>query len=452
VKELPVSLANNVDFLRRLPRLDRVNGLAELGRLRPDIESPLVEVRDFGPNPGALRMFAFVPETMQPTRALVVVLHGCGQTAAGYDHGAGWSTLAKHYGFALLIPEQQLMNNANGCYNWFNPEDVTRNGGEVASIRQMIARMVEEHGIDPHRIFVNGLSAGGAMTSAMLATYPEVFSAGAVIAGLAYGVANNVRDALTIMRATPVRTPRRLGDFVRDASPHKGPWPRLSVWHGSVDGVVAPANAREIIKQWLDVHHLPQAPMSEGVVDGYPRRVWWNADGETIVESYTITAMAHGTPLGVAENEQRYGVPGAFMLEAGISSSYHIAKFFGLTERVAEAKAELKKPELKAPEPKAAMPARKQAAKTVKVNDLPTLVIPSMPMPDFTEVFDPGVMMQARAEREGARAEREGVRAEREGSRAEQEQVRPEREKPRRRGIDVGRLITRALTAAGLMK
>src|SRR5207237_8884021 len=94
--ELPVSLANNVDFLRHLPKLDRFNRLSGLGRgLRHGIDSPLVEVVDFGTNPGALRMFAFVPEKLQQPHALVVVLHGCGQTAAGYDHGAGWATLAK---------------------------------------------------------------------------------------------------------------------------------------------------------------------------------------------------------------------------------------------------------------------------------------------------------------------------------------------------------------------
>ena len=448
-----MSLANNVDFLGRLPKLKRANGLAELGRLRPDVESPLVEVRDFGPNPGALRMFAFVPEAMQQ-RALVVVLHGCGQSAAGYDHGSGWSALAQQYGFALLVPEQQLMNNANGCYNWFNPEDVTRERGEVASIRQMIAHMIEDHGIDPRRIFVTGLSAGGAMTSAMLATYPEVFSAGAVIAGLPFGVAHNVRDALTIMRATPVRTPHRLGELVRNASDHKGAWPRLSVWHGSVDGVVAPANAREIVKQWLDVHHLPQAAMSEGVVDGYPRRVWWNAAGETIVESYTITNMAHGTPLGVAENEQRYGASGPFMLEAGISSSYHIGKFFGLTERVAEArveqkKAELHKAELRTAEPKpekAVKPARKPVLKPVKECGPTAQIIPPVPMPDFTEAFDPLLIMQTRAERKQASADPKQARAERKEAHAEQDK------KPRRRSIDVGAVINRALTAAGLMK
>ena len=84
--------------------------------------------------------------------ALVVVLHGCGQTAAGYDFGTGWSTLAKRYGFALLMPEQQGSNNANTCFNWFNPGDVARGRGEAASIRQMIARMVADHKIDspPH--------------------------------------------------------------------------------------------------------------------------------------------------------------------------------------------------------------------------------------------------------------------------------------------------------------
>ena len=195
----------------------------------------------------------------------MVVLHGCGQSAAGYDLGAGWSTLARHYGFALLMPEQQLANNANGCFNWFNPDDTAREHGEAASILQMIARMSADHGIDPRRVFVTGLSAGGAMTSVMLATYPEVFAAGAIIAGLPYGVASNMREALTGMHGSRAHSPQVLGDLVRKASDHKGRWPKLSVWHGSIDPIVNPANADEIVKQWLDVHDLPLAPMSEDV-------------------------------------------------------------------------------------------------------------------------------------------------------------------------------------------
>jgi poly(hydroxyalkanoate) depolymerase family esterase len=335
-----VSLAKNIDFLRHLPRLNPVGGLGGLGRSRPSgLRSPLIEIKDFGANPGDLRMFAFIPAELQHPRALVVVLHGCGQTAADYDLGAGWSTLAKHYGFALLLPQQQPSNNANTCFNWFNPEDSRRDSGEAGSIRQMVARMVRDYRIDPHRVFATGLSAGGAMTSVMLAAYPEVFAAGAVIAGLPYGVASNMREAINGMFQSPPRPAPELGDLVRSASGHRGPWPKISVWHGSADRTVNPSNADEIVKQWLDVHGLPAEPMSEGTVDGYPRQIWWNADGDTVVESYSITDMAHGTPIGTAANDKRYGTKGAFLIEAGISSSYHIANFFGLTAWIRQQRA-----------------------------------------------------------------------------------------------------------------
>jgi poly(hydroxyalkanoate) depolymerase family esterase len=331
-----VSLAKNIEFLRSLRKVFQVSSLRgpAWALAARDDQNRLTEAASFGFNPGDLRMFSFVPAQLQQKPALVVVLHGCDQKAAGYDLGAGWSTLAERYGFALLMPEQQPANNPNGCFNWFNPEDTARGRGEACSIRQMTARMVGDYEIDRRRIFVTGLSAGGAMTSVMLATYPEVFAGGAIIAGLPFGVATNVREALSGMYQSPSRPAGELGDLVRNASNHKGPWPKISVWHGSADWTVNPANANEIVKQWLDVHHLPSTRMSEGTVDGYPRQIWWNADGETIVESYTITGMAHGTPLGLADNDERYGAQGAFLIEAGISSSYHIAQFFGLTRRI----------------------------------------------------------------------------------------------------------------------
>lgn len=403
-----MSLANNVEFLRRLPKLNEFKGFGDFGRnARPTPRSPLVETTDFGSNPGALRMFSFVPDERQQAPALVVVLHGCGQTAAGYDLGAGWSTLARHYGFALLMPEQQRPNNANGCFNWFSPEDTARDSGEACSIRQMIARMVGDVGIDGRRIFVTGLSAGGAMTSVMLATYPEIFAGGAIIAGLPFGVATNMREALNGMYQSPARPAAELGDLVRNASSHQGPWPKLSVWHGSADRTVNPGNADEIVKQWLDVHQLPPAPMSETTVDGYPRQTWWNADGDTIVESYTITDMAHGTPLGIGDNDERYGAQGAFLIEAGISSSYHIANFFGLTEWIHQPKV-------------AANEAAKETAKTIPA----AAAVPER-APDLTKVLWPLTTLDRHP---------------------------PPHPEPRRRGIDVGAVITRALTAAGLMK
>ncbi len=411
-----MSLADNVEFLRHLPKPGRFGGLSELGRnLRPDLHSPLTEVKGFGTNPGALRMFSYVPVVQQHPRALVVVLHGCGQSAAGYDVGSGWSTLAKHYGFALLLPEQQPSNNANTCFNWFNPEDIARERGEACSIRQMIARMVADYGIDPRRIFITGLSAGGAMTSVMLATYPELFAAGAVIAGLPFGVASNVREALTGMQSSRKRSPEQLGDLVRKASNHKGQWPKLSVWHGSADRTVHPGNADEIVKQWLDVHRLPLEPMSESMVDGYPRQVWWNASGETVVESYSITDMAHGTPLGIGDNDARYGIKGAFMLEAGISSSYHIAKFFGLTGWIRQAKP--------AAAPRLAVADSPSAKLIPLVSPLPSPL--PIPLPNLGRTVWP------------AKAEPASE---------------PKRDPhPHNRVIDVNAVITRALTAAGLM-
>ena len=289
----------------------------------------LTELTGFGSNPGALRMFTYVPKRPRPSPALVVVLHGCTQSAASYDLGAGWSTLAERYGFILLLPEQTPANNPKTCFNWFQPGDAARDRGEALSIRQMIEKTIGAHGIDRARVFVTGLSAGGAMTAVMLATYPEVFAAGAIIAGLPYGTAGNVQQAFESMFQGPTHAANEWGDLVRRASSHRGPWPRVSVWHGDMDALVKPSNAEALVRQWTDVHGIVSAPI-ESLVDGYPRKVW-RRDGVDLVESYTITGMAHGTPLATGADDQACGAAGPFLLEAGISSSYHIAAFFGLT-------------------------------------------------------------------------------------------------------------------------
>jgi poly(hydroxyalkanoate) depolymerase family esterase len=424
-----VSLANNVEFLRHLPKLNEIKNLGITRGVHGDA-SPLSETTGFGANPGDLRMFSFVPENPPKTPALVVVLHGCTQSASGYDIGTGWSALAERYGFALLMPEQKLSNNPNGCFNWFQPEDITRERGEAASIRQMIEQMVTSVGVDRKNIFITGLSAGGAMTSVMLATYPEVFKAGAIIAGLPYGIASNVQEALKGMFRSPPHPADALGDLVRKASTHKGPWPKLSVWHGSADRTVHPSNANEIVKQWLDVNHLPAAPMAETTVDGYPHRVWWNADGETIVESYTITNMAHGTPLGASEDDERYGIEGAFLLEAGISSSYHIANFFGLTKRLPQPKDIVLETVSETPKAipgdtahEALLVIPQETIRKETIRPISTATPPERPL-DVTPVFK----VRGKGER------------------------RAEPREQQRRAIDVGAVINRALTAAGLLK
>lgn len=356
----------------------------------------LTALTGFGSNPGALRMFTYVPKTLAPAPGLVVVLHGCTQSAAAYDVGAGWSTLAERHGFVLLFPEQTEANNPKTCFNWFLPGDTTRDRGEALSIRQMIEKTIGAHGIDRGRVFITGLSAGGAMAAAMLSVYPEVFAAGAIIAGLPYGSAANVQQAFESMFQGRSHSAQDWGDKVRRASTHRGPWPRVSVWHGDLDATVKPMNAEAIVQQWTDVHGIVSAPASD-IVDGYRRQVW-RKDGMDVIESYTIAGMAHGTPLATA---QHGGVAGPFLLDVGISSSYHITRFFGLTGAA-----------------RATASARTQAA------------VRTWLVPDEVEMIP-----NDRVEILGAKADEPKFH-----------------DAPRTQPVDVMAIITKALTSAGLMK
>lgn len=298
----------------------------------------LSEQTAFGSNPGQLRMLEYIPDRLQNRPPLVVVLHGCTQTAGGYDLGTGWSALADRLGFALLLPEQKRENNPNNCFNWFSPKDATRGRGEALSIRQMIERMVIDHGVDRGRIYITGLSAGGAMASVMLATYPEVFAGGAIIAGLPYGCATTVQEAFDAMFQGRPRSAREHGDLVRAASSHTGPWPRVSVWHGSADQTVKPTNADEIAKQWADVHELTGVPAFESRIDGYRHRVWQNAEGEDVLEAFTITGLAHGVPIAAGDGDGRCGRAAPFIIDIGISSTHRIAQFWNLAEAAESAR------------------------------------------------------------------------------------------------------------------
>ena len=374
-------------------------------------------VHEFGSNPGNLRMFTYLPPQHAANPPLVVVLHGCTQTAAGYDYGAGWSTLADRYGFALLLPEQQRSNNPNGCFKWFLPDDSRRARGEALSIRQMIETFAMDKKIDRDRVFITGLSAGGAMTSVMLACYPEVFAGGAIIAGLPYGAASNVQQAFESMFQSPSRSAREWGDLVRAAAPYGGPWPRISVWHGTADKIVVPSNAREILKQWTDVHGLPGMPSMEGSVAGYPRQVWLNDAGEELIEFFAIN-IGHGTPLATGSADGECGVAGPFLLDAGISSSYHIANFFRLTN-----------------EPASAARAKKTVVPSERRDDAFAAAFYQRPIV--------GGPQQAK-ELEGDVLEGELLDKDAE--------IGPVHEQISRMPVDISRVITRALTAAGLMK
>ena len=297
-----------------------------------DEPAGLCEVSRFGTNPGNLRMHIHIPARLAATPPLVVALHGCGQSAAEYAVGAGWSKLADHLGFVVLYPEQQSANNPKGCFSWFVPGDVRRDDGEAHSIHQMVQHVISAYGADRSRVFVTGLSAGGAMANVMLATYPDTFAAGAIIAGLPYGTAGSVHEAFSAMFTDQQHAPQDLGDRVRSASPSPGPWPRISIWHGTADQIVRPSNADLIAKQWADVHGLGVDPSFDGRHGSFARRLWNDAAGNIVIEAFSIPGMAHGVPIDASAGNASFGSPGPFFLDAGISSTEHIAGFWGLGE------------------------------------------------------------------------------------------------------------------------
>ncbi len=289
----------------------------------------LTEIVDFGENPGRLRMTLSVPKTRLPRAGLVVVLHGCTQTAAGYAAPAGWLDLADRFGFVVLAPEQQRENNPNLCFNWFEPHDIKRRGGEAESIAQMVSHALQALDLDAGRTFITGFSAGGAMTATLLATYPEVFAGGAIIAGLPYGEATSLGEALGAMSMPVPPAAGRLGDHVRRATSHEGPWPTVSVWHGQADGVVRSAAGEAAAAQWRDVHGVNAPPETAQTSGGRDFLVWRTPDGRPAVEWHSIPGLAHGAPVHT-HGPQGCGSVSQYTPEAGVSSSFEIAASWGL--------------------------------------------------------------------------------------------------------------------------
>ena len=338
------------------------------------------EVTNFGSNPGNLRMFKYIPDQLPLSAPLVVVLHGCTQNARTFANQSGWIQLADKMHFALALPEQKQANNQNNCFNWFDAGDTTRDQGEALSIKQMVDKMKSDHEVDGKRIYVTGLSAGGAMTSVMLATYPDVFAGGGIVAGLPYGCAKNLTDALQCMSTghplggpiiglpsgllssapsssmvnSPVVgvplppgvcqffpqlcppsvdhtfTPSEWGDLVRQASSQSGAFPKVSIWHGTSDTTVNPINGTEEMEQWTNVHGIDPTSAVHDTVKGFPHQTFNDTNGDAVIETYSITGMAHGEPVDPGTSGDQCGTAGPFVIDADICSSFFIAKFWGL--------------------------------------------------------------------------------------------------------------------------
>ncbi len=308
------------------------SGVAPLDEVSGECDAPAsvraeLQVTNFGSNPGGLKMHTYVPENMPARAPLVVALHGCSQSAAAYAN-AGWNDLADKWKFYVVYPETTGLGS---CFKWFEALHTRRGSGEVASIHQMVDWMKSKHDIDPKRVFATGLSAGGGMASAMLGAYPDVFAAGAIIAGLPYRCADSQGTAGSCMSGKDLSADA-WGDLVRGGySGYKGSYPRVSIWQGTTDFLVNKKNQEELVEQWTNVHGLDTTPTSTGVVGKASHAQFKNAAGESLVESWTIEGMGHGTPVDPGfDPAGGCGTAGAFILDVGICSSYEAGRFFGL--------------------------------------------------------------------------------------------------------------------------
>lgn len=293
------------------------------------LEAALTPVTGFGSNPGALVMRVHVPTTVPPDAALVVALHGCTQNADGYVN-AGWNDLANLEGFYVVYPEQPSANSPTQCFNWYDANDTARGRGEALSIKQMVDWMRSRYSIDASRVYVTGMSAGGGMAASLLAAYPDVFAAGAIMAGLPAGCATSASDAFTCMSPGRDLSQAAWADRARAAFPgYSGGYPRVSIWHGTGDYTVRDANRVQLVRQWTGVHGISATPARTELVNGATHELYTNAAGELLVESYSVPGMGHGTAVepGFAP-AGGCGRSGAFVLDQGICSTYHAWQFF----------------------------------------------------------------------------------------------------------------------------
>lgn len=246
------------------------------------------------------------PQTALP---LVCMLHGCTQDAASFAAATRMNDAADRHGFVAVYPQQERGDNAQGCWNWFLPAHQARGAGEPASIAAIVRELMgtaSPVAIDPRRVFVAGLSAGGAMTAILAAAYPDLFAAVAVHSGLAYRSAVNVGAAFAAMARgseDPIGQGRAahaaMGDLAR-------PVPSIVV-HGSADATVAPVNADRVLQQSMAANRLA-APetcdldiahpttTARGQVDGghaYTRSQWTDRRGVLMHELLEVDGLGH---------------------------------------------------------------------------------------------------------------------------------------------------------------
>ncbi len=273
----------------------------------------LTKIDHFGQNKGNLKMYTYVPENLDLNNRtpLVFVLHGCTQSAEQIALETGWNKLADSLHFIVVYPEQKQINNATKCFNFFIGFKAKKDKGEVASIRQMIDYCFENYQIDSSQIFITGMSAGGGMTNAMLNAYPNVFNAGAIVAG-----------------------PSTLFDANNTSSEKQ---PRIAILQGDADKIVIPNNANKILDHWLTKHRIEKNNVD--TINDYQKHaqltvhLFRNTDQETKVIVLTEKGIAHKILINPGEKLNEGGAMDFHTEDINFHSTFWIAQFFGLTPK-----------------------------------------------------------------------------------------------------------------------
>ena len=285
----------------------------------------LEEVAAFGSNPGHLRMFRHVPRGVGPGAPLVVALHGCTQTAVDAAR-SGWNDVADARGFVVVYPEQRPENNLARCFAW-SPA-LGDDAGESLSVAQMVDRTVRDLGVDETRLFVTGFSAGGAAAARLLASSPGRFAAGAVLAAIPVGCAGSLLDVGLCMQPGADLSPESWAARARVLAPgYDGPYPRLSIWTGAWDTVVAPRNQGELLEQLTALHGIDRDVDAEDTAWGRLHRVYEDGGGVPVVETWTIGVLDHAVPVSPW---QGCGRSGPYRLDVGLCAAAEIADFFSI--------------------------------------------------------------------------------------------------------------------------
>ncbi|MCP2329716.1 poly(hydroxyalkanoate) depolymerase family esterase [Hamadaea flava] len=225
---------------------------------------------------------------------LLVALHGCTENDVGFDLLSGWSAEAERRGFIVVFPDQNNLANPAGCWNWTLPTNQHRGWGEPAIIAGITNRMKSAYTVDPKRIFVTGVSAGGVMANIMAVTYPDLYASASILAGCEYEC-----DILQL------RTPEQAGlDALAEMGSRARPVP-VVIWQGTADIVVPPSTAYRIAGQWTTVGHtdnVADAVQYAQVPGGrtYTHLTYRTASGQSLVEQYMIDGAGHAYPGGCA--------------------------------------------------------------------------------------------------------------------------------------------------------